>query len=372
VNKIVTSTFAEAQNGIFDKHKVYLDSVKEEPHPIRIRKGIGLLAKEGVSLPFDEMMREAKEQLRIGSFIDYRQNNFVNKRDIASTDNLYVTCDDPKIFIVEDELSKLLRNTALRGADFEDLRLPFRTIYIKLPQNEFKVWMPGDTGELEGVYVSEDRSEDGVGSWLLFVLVSKQLPNRVFLDDVLFSMPIPFENGPLEAQVEKRIEELQTRRNLHPEEEWANVGQFMGIFRWIVNIVLYITSSGADLKRGWYHEKTAATMKSAKGGRKRQIRHTLELMSSEVTWVGRNIRIDRREPTTERGSLDGERKSPTLHWVHGFWRNQAHGKGRSLRKHAWIAPFLRGEGREVVEKMYAVGPKEEPCKTHTAQEKKSS
>ncbi len=41
-----------------------------------------------------------------------------------------------------------------------------------------------------------------------------------------------------------------------------------------------------------------------------------------------------------------------LHWVRGFWRNQACGPGLSERKHIWIRPFLRGEGSEIVSKIY--------------------
>jgi hypothetical protein len=34
--------------------------------------------------------------------------------------------------------------------------------------------------------------------------------------------------------------------------------------------------------------------------------------------------------------------SPRGHWVSGFWREQAHGPSRSLRKTQWIEPYWRG------------------------------
>jgi hypothetical protein len=38
----------------------------------------------------------------------------------------------------------------------------------------------------------------------------------------------------------------------------------------------------------------------------------------------------------------GTHASPRGHWVTGFWREQAHGPQRSLRKTQWIEPYFRG------------------------------
>ena len=45
--------------------------------------------------------------------------------------------------------------------------------------------------------------------------------------------------------------------------------------------------------------------------------------------------------------LGGTHASPRLHWVRGFWRNQAYGPNSSLRKHIWIEPFLKGADSEL-------------------------
>jgi hypothetical protein len=44
----------------------------------------------------------------------------------------------------------------------------------------------------------------------------------------------------------------------------------------------------------------------------------------------------------ERGTPVSEHNSPRLHFVRGFWRQQAHGQGRTLRRTQWIELYIRG------------------------------
>jgi len=44
----------------------------------------------------------------------------------------------------------------------------------------------------------------------------------------------------------------------------------------------------------------------------------------------------------EQHTATGTHASPRGHWVSGFWREQPHGPGRTLRKTLWIEPFWRG------------------------------
>jgi hypothetical protein len=62
---------------------------------------------------------------------------------------------------------------------------------------------------------------------------------------------------------------------------------------------------------------------------------TKEFWSPNV--IGENFRIRRDVP-----AAGGTHNSPRLHWVRGFWRQQAYGMGRELRREQWIEPFVRG------------------------------
>jgi hypothetical protein len=334
-------------------NQAFLDSIKDDPHPLRTRKAHAKFV--GDWKMHDESYAEMRAQRDKMGFLQFRQSMFMEgfSTSLASFDLLYVLCDDPSIFMVAEDLGDLLRETDLKGADFEMLKLPFRTVYLQLPKNPYKVWLPKEDGVLEGVYITEDHVEGGM-NWYVFVCVGRKDNPTDPTDDCLFSMPILFEAGPLEEQVRQRLADLETRP-INTGTDRKNLEQFPDVFSWALNCLLYINSEGADLKKSWFHEKAAATMKSAHGGRKRQIRHSLEMTSAEVTWVGRAITID-KEPKegTPRGPLDGERESPRLHRVRGFWRRQVCGKERSQRKHTWVKPFFRGRGKEIVEKMYKV------------------
>jgi hypothetical protein len=51
--------------------------------------------------------------------------------------------------------------------------------------------------------------------------------------------------------------------------------------------------------------------------------------------IGREYKLRRESP-------GGFHLSPRLHWVRGFYRNQAYGKQWANRKLVWIEPFTRG------------------------------
>lgn len=53
--------------------------------------------------------------------------------------------------------------------------------------------------------------------------------------------------------------------------------------------------------------------------------------------LGENYRL-RREHVDQGGT----HASPRFHWVRGFWREQAYGHKRELRKQQWIEPYTRG------------------------------
>jgi hypothetical protein len=350
----------------------FLKSLEGLPHPIRV---VRMLNKQHP----DFKTLEAVEACP-GAFHEHRKLVSCIGSDpptIAGADMLYMIRSKPRIFVVAPELGELLKKTDIKGAELDMLHLPFPSIYLQMPPNEFKIGshIPGDAWPMEGVYVMEEdlttlniskmlREYGGLPETLanmdLTACVEGALGNKFKLffmivigkkdnvDDCISSMPVYFDNRkPLDEQFEHRVTSLLERKT---GMEAENLRSAQDIFKWVFNCLLYINSADSDVRKEWLHKGLAEKVKKAKGPKKAKLRQALERDSAEIHHVGGSIRIG-TPPATEPGEPGtGTRKR--LHWVRGFWRNQACGPGFSQHKHKWIRPFLRGEGSEIVSKMY--------------------
>jgi hypothetical protein len=75
-------------------------------------------------------------------------------------------------------------------------------------------------------------------------------------------------------------------------------------------------------------------------------RHELPMPTD---WVPAKIRIPADiKAALREGGARVQGKLTARHVVRGHWRQQAHGRGRQLRKPTWIAPHWRGTGAEAV------------------------
>lgn len=322
-----------------DNNKVFLDSIRHEPHPLRTIK---IQRKRWASDPSGSLLPQRTGIT--GEYIAHRQHMVrIGVPQLAAADLMFVLEDNPRVFVIEPELGRLLRNTGLKGAELDMLKLPFRTVYLQLPENDIPVLASeNDVGLLEGVYLTEEEQPDG-GKMLLVLAVGTK-KDAPITDDCLFTTPFFFKKDvPVEEQVHARVDNVSTRKS---GAEQANVEQTIEVFSWVFNCLLYITSSEADLREEWLNKSAAEKMKKAHGPKKAKIRNMLEMTSIRIVRVGAGVTLE--------GDPGGIHKSPCLHWVHGFWRQQVCGVGRAERKHKWIRPFLRGEGREVVSKIYNV------------------
>lgn len=322
-----------------EENKAYLASITNEPHPLRTikiqRKRWGDTTK---ILP--------ARQGSPGEFIAHRTHmTSIGMTQLAAADLMFLLEDDPHVFVIEPQLGNLLRQTGLKGASLDMLKLPFRTIYLQFPKSEIPVLASEtDIGQLEGVYLTEEEGLDG-GKMLLLLAVGIK-PDGAITDDCLFTVPF-FFNGTdaIEDQVQARVDEFLARKVGAAAD---NIEHTIEVFSWAFNCLLYITSSEADLKEEWLNKSAADKMKKAKGTKKTKIRNMLETTSIRIVRVGAGVKLEGE------GQPDSTHKGPCLHWVRGFWRQQACGVGRAERKHKWIRPYLRGEGREVVNKLYTV------------------
>jgi hypothetical protein len=335
----------------------FMREIAEFPHPLRTKK---FNEKASTLLPFS-MSDDSIDRILTGrlgddpSFLKFRNIHDVPIHERAAFDLIYFLWKKPRIFQVSEDLGTLLKRTDPKGVTYDLLQLPFECVYVQLPKvSNLKVWFDNPTAAngleekpLEGFYAILE--EVAGQKWLVFLCVSGA---DVPLDDCLFSMPMRFEPGDIEPQLEERLNGFLERKKSRADR--LNIDQFKDVFRWAVNCILYITCDGADIKREWLHPGLYKKMRKATGKRKTKLKHELGRISEQVHIVGRTITI-RKPSGSEPKEPDGKTKrSPSIHWVRGFFRQQPHGPGKTLRRLKWIKPFLRGEGRDVVDKIYKV------------------
>lgn len=287
-----------------------------------------------------------------GSFLEYRRlvlpafystglTHVQAMHQIAPMDVLFADWRGPAIFILERDIGELLLNTSMGDTELDDLRLPFPTMYIELPDNDFKVaFGEEDIGTLRGVYILEDPEKEG-GKPVTFIFVSHFVSDTP-MDDCIVSYPVYFKEGPLRPQIEERIRRMESEGDESEAVRETNRQVFEGTFGWIMSILFYLTTPEARID--WGKDRKGVPIRKMLPKKKRK-----HAPSDRVFPVGRGIVIRSRPPRGEgagekTGTGTGIRRQ--AHWVSGHFRRVAYGAERKMRRIKWIAPFVRGEGSE--------------------------
>lgn len=253
-----------------------------------------------------------------------------------------------RVYDVSPGLAEQLHHTELRGLQADDLSLPHKSIYLKVPPAaDLKVWNDlSDWHKVVGIYITEDEGDE-VPSWR-FLVCGEPKPKEIFpgyFDDndalVYFEVDLP-PGLPLDeaiARNKKRTEEVVEEMRIKDEDSFRNNEKIWeGIFRWAMNVVLYQALDGAE-------QEDVITNKEV-----RQLRDRIEKLppkSKKRTKLSGRLRgkqamhhtiLGKSLATTSRGGWElriGIR-------VRGHWRNQPHGPGRMYRRLQWIEPFWKG------------------------------
>jgi hypothetical protein len=374
------------------------------PHPVRFERLQGNkkhYERQGIPwIPFESFCQKFFETLPgTKTFLDYRTSYLgtMPRTGISATDVSYAIWRKPRIYMIEEGIGELLLNTKLGDiVTAEHFRLPFETMYIDLPDNDFEVrYRLHDggvqVGPLDGIYVLEDGEitfttkdiENLVGSNenlagrplrpVTFILVSGQAQGpKTFgqeqrgelpMDDCLFSFPMFFHEGSLKPQIDTRVDEFLSRKKVETDVDAdvleKNLEHFKGIFEWLVNISLYITMPKSRIDRGKGNlgiplKKLEKNKKARRG-----------MPGNKVFVVGRGIKIShlmKKELGTQRSGKKGAKRQ--AHWVSGHWKNVRYGpmkidgvkipKEQRSSRNRWILPFPRGEGSEYFRNIFNV------------------
>lgn len=247
-----------------------------------------------------------------------------------------------KTYEVSEGLAERLLDTELRGLHCEDVRLPYRTIYLCVPPktglkvaNEMGIPHP-----CEGVYVTEDLDgeTDRPGRAWRFCFVGSSLIRERPWQTALFTFSIHLPEGQL-LSTALDAEDAAIRAR-HPEATY-----WRPLFEFVLNTTIYATWPDAASEHLILNKEARQlwdrAQKAPRGSRKRAELHQRYRAAhpQERIYLGRGI-----EPWTDEQKHEHRPGKPLLirTKVQGHWRNQAYGPKWTMHRVKWIEPFWRG------------------------------
>ena len=256
-----------------------------------------------------------------------------------------------RVFRIEEGLTQRLLHTSVERVDSSFVKSPFQSIYISLPYNK-ELFIPDeDKAEypVEGMYIwfQPDMDTDsihtdyegknsvkdllgGASTCNILKILAIGKDGACEFDPALFYATFMLTPGDVFPQLAKAVERFSTTEHNKPYVE--------SVFRFALNVLLYITAPDAELG------DILAKFEKAGGDPKVAERKNKGLSKINQVSVGSSISIMRglERMYSDRKSLSRNSVSCPKWLVRGHWRNQAHGEGRLLRKMAWIQPYEKG------------------------------
>lgn len=274
-----------------------------------------------------------------------------------------------KIYEVSPDLSYALlpEHTAIKDYPADHLRLPFPAIYVELPPkfriyNELTSWHSA-----AGAYISEDVLRTP-RVWRIVLVAGKNENSKGLpYDDAIYHFTVFLNEGETvdtclkhtaahamgersdqilatkDGDIEISSEVIESHREI-----WKLMYEHtISAFRYIMNVVLYATSSEADQMLCYaskdYRALHDRAMRAQGQKRKKLFGRLRERHDDEKhIYLGGSFTIDRKKSEEDEGEGYSGTKQKVRYMVSGHWRSQAYGKDRKLRKPLWIKPHWRG------------------------------
>lgn len=241
----------------------------------------------------------------------------------------------PHVYQVTDALNERLEATELKGLYTGDIRLPFPSIQIFAPKSiSLQVYNEQSKfHRFHSVYVTEAMAPKGREWRILSVGVAKGRCPTGDPDDAIhfFNLPLP-EGMTLDDAIvaENEVLEDYLRYACLSDENlkaWRN--EWRRIFRWVLNVVMYATSSDVRSLFSPEVEEVRRTLKRRKKGEKRT--------RAQAQWrqLGNRIILGHDLEPIPR---DRSRKQQL---ISGHFKNQACGVRWQDHKRIFIEPHYR-------------------------------
>lgn len=258
-----------------------------------------------------------------------------------------------RVYCVAPGLAKALKDTELRGLVADDLRLPYESIYLQVPEAAgLRVWN-NQTGwhKLVGMYITESLYYPGLDNkpfgsdfsemtseraWR-FLLVGEDKGGEMegvnVMDDAISFFRVVLTEGMDVGDILDKCQEQFMRGEI--EKTFGEmVDYWQEPFRWAMNAVMYATN--VDHGRKFMENKEARKLserirKMSRSKKRDQLRARLRTISRmDRIVIGEGVKCAVASNVRVR--------------VQGHWRRVVHGAGRTLRKWKFIEPYWKGEG----------------------------
>jgi hypothetical protein len=310
----------------------------------------------------------------------------IQTHNIATFSYLTWKMSGQKTYTIAPDLADALKATTLKKYPTDLLRAPSPSMYVEFPPGAFEFTTysdevtPSATGyvslPVEGAYILEDTSPQGMRLWRVVVICQYHsrpskavhvnhyyipLYNDQPVDDCLIDS-IAMMKGEKICEVTvpgNEIGKIGVLGGRHKSWDKKIVDSAEEIFRFLMNVVIYITHGDADetlVSSSSEYAKFRSRMLAAKGKKRENLKDHLKKMNSGTrVLLGKSYTIKRWDSADKTAGEATGRHITVRTLVSGHWRNQVCGTGRLERKTIWIEPFWRGpEAAPLTEKRAVV------------------
>ena len=261
-------------------------------------------------------------------------------------------------FVVPAQMQDALARTSLKDIGFNELKLPYRCLYMALPDCEAQIWggeqtlwhkvggvfvrhvppgeaiqdVEGETTCPEGminVYIwgmENERSHgpgDDASMWFTFDLAEMR---NTDLETYLLAMLNDPERDASLTEMTEFGRSLGLSTQMPRNDGGVAIAGVLHVMRVLFNALLYMDCQDAEVTldeavvEADFRRKEITTalgrMKNPNKSRGRKLRKQLASLPTDiVSWVGRSVRIRGNEPATSTGTGTPQRE----HWVRGHW-----------------------------------------------------
>jgi len=277
-------------------------------------------------------------------------------------------CYGNKVYDFHPNLISKLNVTNIKSVPSEFLRLPFKTVSLRLPKGaiSFEAYK-GSTLDAEDIIISEIAAHtnevlnehDAIKIlvrnppyFCYFTILLSEDEVHMCVESTIKSINEEFKNNKGEKDfsdifnaqndLPKAVKEDYLRQiedNKHFTE--GKQGQVRLLFEFIMKCILYINGANADVY--WYDESDylRSKMERVKSPKKKKKIASM-IKKSGVYKAGHRIVLSREEKELYNGIKNGRWKISTRFLVQGHYRSQPYGEDRQKRKVIFIEPFYKG------------------------------
>ena len=254
-----------------------------------------------------------------------------------------------RTYEVKESIAEMLLNTKL-DVDSRFLKSPFEEIILMVPDNLLTIHNR-HTGEhkLYTIYVNFNEVSETEKTIRALCAGKENKASINAVDDALYYFMVKIEEGKVMDSLKKNMKMWEEHTYQKEFSTDKDVEITPKIFQFVLNILLYITSSDSDIRKekSEYDQllKKLGGLKSP--SKKKKLQKKIDKTSKLSRYVvGSSVSLnpdERRIYNAVRG------KHGFRYKVGGHWRMQWYGSDERYQKQKWIRPHFRGpEASEIL------------------------